>query len=100
MNEKKHKKKKVIDLKKKSAKEAKKSLGIMEIELFDNGSVQVRDFPDTPAAALQICAAGMIELAMYFIGKAAMEAESRIIKPGQDSIDLVNQSKGKDGLII
>lgn len=98
MSEKNQKKKKVNDQDK---KEERKSIGIMEVELFDNGSVQVRNFPESPAAAIQLAGTAMIELAMYFIGKAAMEAQSMIIKPGQDQIALVNQCKGnKDGLII
>lgn len=102
MSEKKQKKKTVIDLndaKKKGVE--KKSIGVMEVELFDNGSVQVRNFPDSPAVAIQLGGAAMIELAMYFIGKAAVEVQSRIVKPDHGSIDLVNRSKGnKDGLII
>lgn len=101
MSEKNQKKKKVSDLNKNKKQKEKKSLGVLEVEVFDNGSVQVRGFPEQPAQAIQIMAAATIELTMYFIGKATMEAQSRIVKPGQDQINLVNQCKGnKDGLII
>ena len=86
-------------------KKEKKSMAIMQVELFDDGSVQVRDFPDAPVPAIQLLCAGIIEIAVYFINKATIDAEmkhsSRILTADNSTLDMLNKAKNfKDGLKI
>lgn len=99
-NDKKQRKQEKNDDQPPSAKK-KELVGTMEVDVFSDGTVQVRNFPEShPAQSIQIMAAGMIELAMYFIGKAAMQAqsESRIVKPGDPGFnvfDFLNKQDSK-----
>mgnify|MGYP001424727324 CR=1 FL=1 len=89
MSEKRHKK---VNNQKPQTKE-KQIVGTVNVDVFNNGSVRVKNFPAAPAQAIQVMAAAMIELAMYFIGQAAIEGQSKIHRPGQDVINLINRNR-------
>jgi len=66
----------------KNAQEEPKVNHTISIDIYDNGTLRVRDFPAQPAQALQIMHNAAGAVAQHFIRMAAMGDAKKIIPAG------------------